>query len=135
MGTAQRAYDILRGYVNREWDRISGGESTSAQRELDEAMATAPLPPTPAESTQSTPPQTMQDRARSILGLAPEAAFGEIRKAFERLNKRSDPRNFPPGSVEAIKAAEIQKQIHWAYGTLTEGMDNTEKRFRSLEIE
>ncbi len=124
----------MRGYVNREWDRISGSEGSDAQRELDEAMASTPLP-TSSPTTSSTPPPTMKERAQSILGLAPSATFADIRKAFERLNKRSDPKNFPIGSVEAIKAAEIQKQIHWAYGTLTEGMDTTEKRFRSLEIE
>lgn len=134
MGTARRAYDLMRGYVNREWDRISGSEGSDAQRELDEAMASTPLP-TPQPSTDSAPPLTMKERAQSILGLSASATFADIRKAFERLNKRSDPKNFPIGSVEAIKAAEIQKQIHWAYGTLTEGMDTTEKRFRSLEIE
>jgi hypothetical protein len=134
MGTARRAYDLMRGYVNREWDRISGSEGSDAQRELDEAMASTPLP-TSSPTTNSTPPPTMKERAQSILGLTPSATFADIRKAFERLNKRSDPKNFPIGSVEAIKAAEIQKQIHWAYGTLTEGMDTTEKRFRSLEIE
>ncbi len=134
MGTAQRAYDILRGYVNREWDRISGSEVTSASRELDEAMATTPLPTAPSD-TPVAPVATMQERACSILGLKAGSSFADIRKSFERLNKRSDPSNFAPGSVEAIKAAEIQKQIHWAYGTLTEGMDTTEKRFRSLEIE
>lgn len=135
MGTARRAYDIMRGYVNREWDRISGTEADEAQIELDAAMATTPLPGASAQVPAPAKPTDMKDRARTILGLAAEANFGDIRKAFERLNKRSDPKNFPPGSVEAIKAAEIQKQIHWAYGTLTEGMDTTEKRFRSLEIE
>jgi len=134
MGSAQRAYNILRGYVNKEWDRISGREESSAAEELDAAMATTPVKASES-SAQIPAPLTGKERACSILGVAAGAPFADVRKAFERLNKRSDPKNFPAGSVEAIKAAEIQKQIHWAYGTLTEGMDNTEKRFRSLEIE
>jgi hypothetical protein len=57
-----------------------------------------------------------------------------VRKAFARFNKRSDPANFPAGSAEATQATEIQKRVHWAFGVLTENMDATEKRFKSLEI-
>jgi hypothetical protein len=139
VSTGRRAYNILRGYVNREWDRISGRESDSAYAELDAAMTA--VPPVPSQSTTPTAadqvalPQIREDRARLILGVAPSANFSQIRKAFEVLNERAAPANFPPGSVEAIKAAEIQKQIHWAYGVLSAKFDSTEKRFGSLEID
>lgn len=137
MSTARRAYDILRGYIGQEWERIQGVEESSARAELHEAMGK----PARREVAEDTPSESIpvptEDRgayARSLLGVGPNATFDEIRKQFERLNRRSDPANFPPGSAEATKAAEIQKRVHWAYGFLTDHIDNTEKRFRSLEI-
>lgn len=130
----------MRGYVNREWDRLTGAERDNAQTELDQAM-TAPSSPRPSEtsSTASEPdpmaPIRRVERARAVLGVAADASFAQVRKTFDRLNKRSDPSNFAPGSVEAIKAAEIQKQIHWAFGVLSEGVDPIQKRFGSLEID
>lgn len=134
MSTARRAYDILRGYIGQEWERIQGVEESSARHELAEAMQK----PAAAQATpDTTAPIENEDRgayARRLLGVAASASFDEIRKQFERLNRRSDPTNFPAGSAEANQAAEIQKRVHWAYGFLTEHMDTTEKRFRSLEI-
>ena len=131
MSMGRRAYDILRGYVGREWERIMSVEEEYALKELD-----LPSKPKPSGGSTSEPlqPEDKEARARMILGVASEASFTEIRKAFERLNKRSDPANFPPGSSEANQAAEIQKRVHWAFGVLTDGMDATEKRFKSLEI-
>lgn len=134
MSTARRAYDILRGYIGQEWERIQGVEESSARHELAEAMQ---KPATAQASPDTTAPVTNEDRetyARRLLGVSASASFDEIRKQFERLNRRSDPTNFPAGSAEANQAAEIQKRVHWAYGFLTEHMDTTEKRFRSLEI-
>ncbi len=73
--------------------------------------------------------------ARRVLGVTKDADFDTLRKAFERLNKRSDPAKFPDGSPEQMQAAEIQKRVHWAYRFLTDDISITEKRFRSLEIE
>lgn len=131
MSMGRRAYDILRGYVGREWERIQGVEEKAAWQELEtpsdkrEASSTD-LPPVPSLNREA--------HARTLLGVGPSASFTEVRKAFERLNKRSDPANFPSGSAEATQAAEIQKRVHWAFGVLTENMDATEKRFKSLEI-
>lgn len=137
MSTGRRAYDLLRGFVNTEWERIRGVEAeTDAQRELNEAMDLPNRPrATSAPVTEEALSQDRIERARSILGVAPNATFSDIRKAFERLNKRSDPGNFPEGSTESRQAADIQTQINRAYNVLTEGMDDTEKRFRSLEID
>jgi hypothetical protein len=138
MSTGRRAYDLLRGYVNREYDRIRGVDFEDAERELNDSLrgyvppkTTSPKPaPTPEEQIAS-----REDRARRILGLNSGASFDEVRKAFERLNKRGDPSRFPADSVEREHAAAIQKSVQWAYGVLTANVDMIEKRFRSLEIE
>ncbi len=130
MSIGRRAYDVLRGYVGREWERIQGLEEDVATRELDAES----LPKKKASNLPPIPEVNREAHARTLLGVGPNAPFQDIRKAFERLNKRSDPGNFPPDSAEATQAAEIQKRVHWAFGVLTEGMDATEKRFKSLEI-
>lgn len=138
MSLGKRAYNILRGYVNREWDRIQSLDRLYAERELEDSMP-KPAPANEAAidgqldqlAAQSDP----KERARQLLGVSSGASFDEIRKTFERLNRRADPSKFPPGSAEAQHAASIQQRIHWAYQTLTESVDVTEKRFKSLEIE
>ncbi|MCC7230706.1 MAG: hypothetical protein IT203_09965 [Fimbriimonadaceae bacterium] len=135
MSVGRRAYDLMRGYVNREWDRIKGVEFESAERELQEALE---LPRQEERSVSLPPDETIlldrQLRASKILGVPVNAPFADIQKAFDRLKKRSDGSNFPSGSPEAAQAIEIQRRVQWAYGVLTEGMDVTERRFRSLEI-
>jgi hypothetical protein len=138
MGTARRAYDLLRGYVNQEYDRIRGVDLDEAQRELDDALNGYPASSTAGttatmDSTQ--PPVSREERARNILGVGPTASFEEIRRSFERLNKRGDPSRFPLNSEEREHAASIQKSVQWAYSVLTANMDSVEKRFKSLEIE
>lgn len=129
MSSARRAYDLLRAYVQREWDRIHPLEYEEALRELK-----APSPPPPREERPSTheDPRVL---ARRILGVSEEAGFEEVRKAFERLDRRSDPAKFPAGSPEREKAAEIRRKVHWAYRVLSENVPPVEKRFKSLEIE
>lgn len=134
MSTARRAYDILRGYIGREWERIQDVEESSARQELSESLKQPSTSRAPAEQAAPASEEDKGAYARRLLGVSAGATFDEIRKQFERLNRRSDPSNFPPGSAEADQAAEIQKRVHWAYGYLTEHMDTTEKRFRSLEI-
>jgi hypothetical protein len=141
MSTGRRAYDLLRGYVNREWERIRGLEppdSVSAAGEIDEAMRH----PSPRSSSVSSPVEVVdedsfdiQERARRVLGVTVETEFHMVRRTFERLNKRSDPGNFPIGSPEAMQAAMIQRRVQEAYRILTAEMDASELRFRSLEIE
>ncbi|MBS1721427.1 MAG: J domain-containing protein [Armatimonadetes bacterium] len=133
----RRAYDLLRGYVNREWDRIRDIDLDKAWQELHEAV--------PSKSKQEAGPATEQEPtpadvdpkvlARSVLGVHEDATFEDIKRAFDRLNKRSDPSNFPEGSDEASNAAKIQARINWAFRTLIEDTDETEKRFKSLEID
>ncbi len=147
MSTTRRAYDLLRGYVNREYDRIKGVDFDSAQRELDQAIeGGAPRGGKPGpfnsssdgsqgQSSDSQEPMSREERASRILGVEVNCSFEQVRKAFERLNKRSEPSNFPVDSRERDQAAQIQKHVQWAYGVLTDEVDTVEKRFRSLEID
>lgn len=133
MSSGRRAYDILRSFVNSEWERIRGIDLDKALAELD-----APAAPTVAGSIETAPTLRSSDPkalARSVLGVSETADFEEIRKAFERLNERSEPARFPEGSEEQKHASQIQTRVNWAYQTLTEEVPTTEKRFRSLEIE
>jgi hypothetical protein len=134
MDTGRRAYDLLRGYVNTEWERIKGVDSKDAVRELDDSVGvrSSRVEGATVEEIVVTDPQ---DWARRILGVNSTADFTEIRKAFERLNSRSDPSKFPLGTSEARQARDIQRRVQQAYAILTEEIDSTEKRFKSLEID
>lgn len=122
--------------MNQEWDRIQGLERNDAQRELDEALdASSPnykVTPTPKIDVK---PEDAESYARQVLGVPANADFETIRHSFEKLCKRSDPARFPAGSAEARQAADIQKRIYWAYNLLIKNIDETEMRFRSLEID
>ena len=136
MGTGRRAYDLLRGYVNQEWERIRNVDETPEEREVREALAGTSVQverTTVVEQTFTT--IDPQDWARKVLGVHAGADFAEIRKAFERLNSRSDPSKFPIGSAEARQSSEIQGRVQQAYAILSDSIDPTEKRFKSLEID
>ncbi len=133
MNEGKRAYDIMRGYVNQEWERIKSYDALSAERELQQAVDS----PTPryAEPAQEVVILDQKEKARRVLGVGENASFDEIRKSFEKLNKRSSASNFPEGSEEAKRAQEINRRVNIAYTILSDGVDSTEKRFRSLEID
>ncbi|MFW5697104.1 MAG: J domain-containing protein [Fimbriimonadaceae bacterium] len=142
--TGKRAYNLLRAYVGREWDRIKSLERLEAIEELKSSLnPETDWEPKEQERAASqyeaavehSPVDNPEKVAREILGVKEDASFTEVRKAFEKLNKRSNPSNFPVGSPEEKEASAIQKRIHWAYRKLTDGMGSSEKRFRSLEID
>lgn len=132
MGIPGRAYNILRGYIHREWERIRDAEREQAECELNDVIESPPSQRLSSHSSSAIDPSV---RACRILGVAHGASYSEIRKAYARLARRSDPANFPPGSVEAREAEQIQRRVAWAYSVLSENVDPTEKRFHSLEIE
>jgi preprotein translocase subunit Sec63 len=135
MSEARRAYNLLRGFVNREWERLQGVEVSEAERELDTQPVQKSQSPAEVSKAERIEAIERQVQACNILGVVATASFEEIRHAFDKLNRRSDPSNFPVGSTEAQHASDIQKRVHWAYQVLTDEMDVSEKRFRSLEIE
>ena len=142
MSEAKRAYNLLRGYVNREWDRIKSLELAKALEELDK-----PSLETPAVEEAKTAPHEevtkiiipegmdVKEAARKILGVDEKASFDQIRHAFEKLNRRTQPGQFSEGSEEARSAIHLQRRVQWAYSILTVETSDAEKRFRSLEIE
>lgn len=138
MSGGKRAYNLLRAYVGREWDRIKSWERQNALEELEQT-----LPGSKAETGEVSEklvvyvPEgtTHEEAARQILGVAKDAPFVEVRKTYERLSKRADPARFVEGSPEQRQANEIQRKIHWAYKILTEHTSDAEKRFGSLEID
>jgi len=135
MSGPRRAYDLLRGYINREWDRISGVEELDAHRELKES---APIEREGNQQVYRREEYASEDpmlRARQILGVKESDDYEAIRKAFERLHKRSDPANFPQGSEEARRATQIHDRVLWAYQKLSENVGTSEKRFRNLELD
>lgn len=135
MSTGKRAYDLLRGYVHTEWERIKGVERSDAERELDAATAAAKASGGSPASVHQAVSESRKQRACRLLGVAPDATFEQVRKQYERLSGRSEPSKFPEGSAARAEAAEIQKSATWAYQVLSEDVDSTEKRFRTLEIE
>ena len=139
MSIGRRAYDLLRGYVSTEWERIQDVDRRMAEKELrtppSSSFNAAARPVTSQPEMTSQPPEDRRERACRILGLGQDCGFDEIRKCYTRLNKRSDPGNFPDNSAEQVKAIEIHRKVNWAYAVLTEDMDSTERRFRTLELE
>ena len=130
MDGARRAFDVVRGYVNREWDRLQGADpEIAAEMELNAGPELA----TPKPAVTITPMD--EATARRILGVSETAPFNEMKRAYEQLEKRSDPGNFPAGSEEARKAASIRTRVRAAYQLLIEHSDPTERRFGTLEID
>jgi hypothetical protein len=139
MSTGRRAYNLLRAYVNREWDRLKSWEREEAMRELEDSgspKAETKKPEDPERTVIYVPEGTTHEEAAcEILGIKKGAAFAEIRHAFVKLSRRSDPGNFPDGSQEQTQARDVHRKVHWAYRILTDKMSDSEKRFGSLEIE
>jgi hypothetical protein len=136
MSTGRRAYDLLRGFVNQEWERINLVGESPEVRELRESLELTSIKSTEKVTVRESYVEVdPKEWAQKVLGVTPGADFVEIRAAFERLHTRSDPSKFPSGSEEAAQANEIHVRVQKAYAILSEGFDSTEKRFKSLEID
>ena len=140
MDGARRAYDILRGYIGQEWERISaptpGPKSSEdyAREAFEREMAKLPQPPPPSVPSAVAKVLT-PEAARTILGAEPDETFGAIKRRYDRLVERADPDRFPKGSEEARQAANIRTRVNAAFAVLREAADPTDRRFGSLEIE
>lgn len=140
MSTTQRAYDLLRAFVNQEKEALGNrgrGNSESASAELDDALA---RPWTLQRAKTSSGPTSLpsadpKGRARSILGVTESDDFAAIHKRYESLMKRSDPENFPNDDEARFTAERIRRLVVEAYRVLTEEVDETERRFGSLEVD
>jgi hypothetical protein len=143
---SNRAYNLLRAYIGREWDRIERGVG-DARRELDDylnhrsdrpASNEAPV----REETREEPrPQAKPKRddhieeAYRVLKLEPQATLADLKRSFKTLSERSLPSNFPEGSEEQKKAEAIHQKVQDAYDLLLPILDPRLRRFRSLWIE
>lgn len=136
MGLSRRAYGLLRGYVNYHWDRVHDLDDVAAREELNQALQNGAAPvhadasPVPAKDTAS-----QEELARKILGVEPDASFELVRKAYERLRKRSDPNRFPESSEERSVAEALHSRVETAYRILAKDVPSIEKRFGNLEID
>jgi hypothetical protein len=146
MKDAQRVVNVLRSYIGREWERVKEIEKQLARDELNQATATpggqppasqpaVPSTSAPAASGSSLTEADLDRQARAILGVEPDADFPTIRKAYEKLEKRSRPGKFPEGSPESNVAAALRARVDWAFKFLSRHASEVEKRFSSLEID
>lgn len=146
MKDAQRVVNVLRSYIGREWERVKEIEKQLARDELNQATTTpggqppasppaVPSASAPAASGSSLTEADLDRQARAILGVEPDADFPTIRKAYEKLEKRSRPGKFPEGSPESNVAAALRARVDWAFKFLSRHASEVEKRFSSLEID
>lgn len=142
MSTARRAYNLLRAYINREWERLEGVFRADAERELEESLNPTGLPAPPQTSDQSegTDVETSEQERRlqeayRVLGLSRDASLTDLKRAYRRLSERSQPTNFPEGSEERKRAARIHLKVQEAYDTLLPMLDARLRRFKSLDLD
>ncbi len=131
-GEFQRAVGLVKGYVNREWERINAVETLDARSELDDVSRNPSSRPNRVEETV-----IVRDaaHARRILDVAEGADYEAIKTAYENLSAQTKPEQFPAGTEEFSRATRIQRSIHTAYTLLIEEFGTTERRFKSLEID
>lgn len=132
MSSGKRAYDIVRGYVNHGWDRVSGVDE-NAEAELRAAMEN-PLPPTTA--APKPPPMTV-DVARRLLGVDAAATARTVEKAYDDLMKAIDPVRFTADAPATARAKELGSRLRMAreLARANAKSDPIADRFSGLEIE
>lgn len=122
---------MVKGYVNREWERINAVETLDARTELDS------ISPKYSRTLSVEPTVIVRDaaHARRVLDVPEGADYSAIQAAYEKLKEISKPEQFTAGTEEYTRAMRIQRSIHTAYTLLIEEFTTTEKRFKSLEID
>lgn len=137
MGLGDRAYNLLRSYIGREWERIEKVREISARKELQEYLD--PSVQNPDASISKPPPVPAKDgkvaEAYKVLGLKSGAQLKEVKQAHAKLSERSLPANFAEGSEERKKAAKIHLLVQEAYDLLLPILDPRLKRFQTLDID
>jgi hypothetical protein len=136
LGLANRAYNLLRAYIGREWERIEDISESSARRELNDYLTGPSKGAKPQEVPMKPPlPSDSAGAAMSILGVERTSTLAELRRNYKRLFERSLPANFPEGTSERNKAETIHKKVQEAYDLLLPLFDPRLKRFQSLDID
>ena len=132
MSTGRRAYDIVRGYVNHGWDRVSGIDE-GAEAELRAAMEA----PTPATPSAPPPPPMTVDVARRLLGVEASASARQVERAYDDLVKAIDPDRFTADPQAASRAKELGSRLRMAreLARANATSDPITDRFSGLEIE
>lgn len=141
----KRAYNLLRAYVGREWERIESVFESDARSELNDFLeskpAITPQPPATteqapeAEPTQNAEPGKMTEQtAYRVLNLSQSSGLSDLQREYKRLSERSLPTNFPEGSEERKKAAEVHLRVQEAYDVLLPKMDVRLRRFQNLDL-
>lgn len=142
MGMGRRAYDLLRAYVGREWERIETVYERSARTELNDFLDHQPTPPAfskkneEPEATPSAQDMGMTEAvAMRVLNLHPNSTLADLQREYKRLSERSLPTNFPEGSEERHKAAQVHLKVQEAYDVLLPKFDVRVKRFQTLDLD
>ena len=134
MSSLRRGYDVLRAYIGREWERIESITESNARSELNSYLNN--LPPTqPATNKPKIDGPLNVSEAYKILNLPKDANLEDLKRAYNRLNNRSKPENFPEGSEERKQAARVHLRVQEAYDILLPKLDQTHQRFTSLDID
>lgn len=131
---------LVSGYISREYDRIKDLELFQASQEMEQSSGPAAYSErlnTPKESAPKVAltPEEKVELARKIFEVPTDATYEQIRKSYETLMAKSDPSQYDPKSANYTKALDIQRKLKSYFELLTQHFSNTEKRFKSLEID
>lgn len=151
MSNGRRFYNMLSGYIDREWERIrdiveQGAEHRpAAEEEFEQAMGRkyekVPAEPTQPDAPRMTdpptpaPPQTVVTELEchyAVLGVPNGADFAVVRYAYQKLVRRADPARFVDGSESAKQAEQVRARVEEAYDKLRRALDPRSARFSDL---
>lgn len=145
MNEFDRAMNFTRAVFNDVKDRIQKLEESGQVRLAKDELEKFLRPGQTVEETAISEPNTvyvnsleprdLKAEARRILGVTPEATFGEIHRAFVSLSEKVRPDQFPDSEAERKQAEGVQARVQWAYHTLSAEISEVERRFKTLEIE
>jgi hypothetical protein len=145
MNEFDRAMNFTKAVFNDVKDRIQKLEESGQVRLAKDELERFLRPGQTVEETAISEPNTvyvnsmeprdLKAEARRILGVAPEASFSDIHRAFVSLSEKVRPDQFPDNEAERKQAEGVQARVQWAYHTLSADISEVERRFKTLEIE